>query len=435
ERREGRLQFRGPSATSGYYNAPQKTAELIRADGWLDSGDLAYIADGEVFVTGRTKDIVKRAGRNIHPGDIEAAVCGLPGVAPNGAVLFSVSDPARDIERLVMAVETALDDEPDRRKLVQSIQELAIDHLEMALDDIVLMPVGAIPRTESGKIRRPALRDAYLRGRASGEAMAPRRQLLRLEATALAGQGRRWLRKASEQLYAWRWWATLAAVGLAVWPLTLILPGLHRRWQMVHGASRLCLHLLRHKVTVTGAPPAGPVVYVANHSSYLDSLVLSAVLQGDLAFAGYKELADNWLEGPFLRRLGVLFVERFEPTGAVADANRVVKTLGGGRPLVIFPEATIMRMPGLLEFHMGAFVSAAQAGAAVVPIAMRGTRNILRHDHRWFPRRGEIEVHIGQPIQPSGRDFDAAVALKEAAREEILGHIHEPDLAEERALY
>jgi 1-acyl-sn-glycerol-3-phosphate acyltransferase len=88
-------------------------------------------------------------------------------------------------------------------------------------------------------------------------------------------------------------------------------------------------------------------------------------------------------------------------------------------------------MPGLLEFRLGAFLAAAQARLPVVPIAIRGTRSILRGD-QWLPRRGRITVRIGAPIKPDGADFAAAVRLRDAARAFILAHCHEPDLAHEQ---
>jgi 1-acyl-sn-glycerol-3-phosphate acyltransferase len=436
ERYEGRLQFRGPSATAGYFNDPAKTAELV-ADGWLESGDLAYIAEGEVFVTGRTKDVVKRAGRNIHPEDVEAAIEALAGVSPRGAVLFSAADARRGTERLVLVIETPEQGEAARQQLVGAAQERAADYLETAVDDIVLAAPETIPRTESGKVRRAALRELYLAGLATGATLSPRRQAMRLQATAAVGRLRRLGRRAAEWAYARYWWAVIGALGVMLWPLVLLLPSLHARWQVLHPATRLALKLLGHRLTVTreGPLPSDDVVYVANHSSYLDSVVLSAILPGDLAYAGFKDLEDKTIEGPFLRHLGAMFVERFEPQGALAAAEEALATLRGGRPIVIFPEATIMRMPGLLDFRMGAFAAAAQAGRPVVPITLRGTRNILRHDHHWFPRRGNIEAHIGRPIEPAGDDFEAALILKNAARADILAHVHEPDLAAETPLF
>jgi 1-acyl-sn-glycerol-3-phosphate acyltransferase len=78
---------------------------------------------------------------------------------------------------------------------------------------------------------------------------------------------------------------------------------------------------------------------------------------------------------------------------------------------------------------MGAFVAAAQAGVPVVPIAIRGTRSMLRPDS-WFPRRGAVQVIVGTPIAPSGPDWASAVQLRDAARAVILRHGGEPDLGE-----
>jgi 1-acyl-sn-glycerol-3-phosphate acyltransferase len=88
-------------------------------------------------------------------------------------------------------------------------------------------------------------------------------------------------------------------------------------------------------------------------------------------------------------------------------------------------------MPGLLAFHIGAFSTAVQLGLPVAPITIHGTRSILRSDS-WLFRRGPIAVHIGAPIAPRGDDFQAAVALRDATRRQILERCGEPDLAHER---
>ena len=104
ERVEGRLEFKGPSATHGYYRNPAQTAKLFH-DGWLDSGDRAYIADGEVYITGRVKDIVIRGGRNLYPQEIEEAVGQVEGVRKGCVAVFGSADPAAGTERLVVLAE------------------------------------------------------------------------------------------------------------------------------------------------------------------------------------------------------------------------------------------------------------------------------------------------------------------------------------------
>ena len=89
EREQGQLQFRGPSATQGYFDNPEKNRELFDGD-WLNSGDFAYIAGGDIYVTGRSKDIVIRAGRNIYPAEIEKLLISHPKVT--GVVVVGMPD-------------------------------------------------------------------------------------------------------------------------------------------------------------------------------------------------------------------------------------------------------------------------------------------------------------------------------------------------------
>ncbi|HSL40780.1 MAG TPA: AMP-binding protein, partial [Desulforhopalus sp.] len=88
ERREGRLQFKGPSSTSGYFHNSEQTGKLFQGD-WLESGDLAYTASGEVYITGRVKDIIIRGGRNIYPHELEDIVGNLPGMRKGCTAVFA----------------------------------------------------------------------------------------------------------------------------------------------------------------------------------------------------------------------------------------------------------------------------------------------------------------------------------------------------------
>jgi len=169
---------------------------------------------------------------------------------------------------------------------------------------------------------------------------------------------------------------------------------------------------------------------VANHASYLDALVIIAAIPGVLSFVAKEELARQRFAGPFLRRLGTLFVRRIDPKGGVEDTQHQLEAALSGARIVSFPEGTLTRRPGLLGFHLGAFLVAGQAGIPVVPVTVQGTRSILRGE-QWFPRRGEIVVHISQSMAPLGSDFAAAVKLRDQARAVILQHYGEPDLSYE----
>jgi 1-acyl-sn-glycerol-3-phosphate acyltransferase len=143
-----------------------------------------------------------------------------------------------------------------------------------------------------------------------------------------------------------------------------------------------------------------------------------------------RELAQQFFAKVLFRRLGTEFVERFDPQRGVEDTDRVLQAVRQGRSMLFFPEGTFGRAPGLRPFRMGAFVVAAQTGVPLVPMGISGTRSILRSG-QWFPRRGQVSVTIGAPITPQGTGWTAAIALRDAARIQILEYCGEPDLAPE----
>jgi 1-acyl-sn-glycerol-3-phosphate acyltransferase len=172
---------------------------------------------------------------------------------------------------------------------------------------------------------------------------------------------------------------------------------------------------------------------VANHSSYLDAVVLPAAIPGQLSFVAKEELAHQFVAGPFLRRIGTLFARRFDPQAGIEDTEAQLQAARAGERIISMPEGTFTRMPGLLSFHMGAFLVAAEAGIPVIPITITGTRSALRGD-QWFPRHSHIRVHIGAPLAPSGTGFEAALRLRDTARALILSQCGEPDLAHEKPI-
>jgi len=221
----------------------------------------------------------------------------------------------------------------------------------------------------------------------------------------------------------------ISVLVVAAYIATMILPTLSSRWSALRTIARSALALTGIKVTVTGAErlPRGNAVILFNHTSYMDAVIIASVLPGEPAFVAKKEFADQAFAGSFMRRLGVSFVERFDAAASLADAETVTGLAKAGRLFVFFPEGTFTRRAGLLGFYMGAFKVAAEANLPVVPGVLRGVRTLLRGD-QWFPRRTPVSVVIEEPIQPSGTDFTAMLAMRDAARAAMLKHVGEPDL-------
>jgi 1-acyl-sn-glycerol-3-phosphate acyltransferase len=419
ERTEGRIEFRGPSVTAGYHRKPELTRAAMRA-GWMDSGDLGYVADGELYVTGRRKDIIIKAGRNLYPPEIEDLVGGVPGVRRGCVAAFGVPDPERGTERLVVIAETRARDGEAHERMRAAVVERVVEAIGLPPDAVEIAAPGAVLKTSSGKIRRSATRDAYLRGTLGRRRPSARRQWLSLVA-ADAWLGLR---------------AAVGAVGAAAFALWIglllgvLLPPLWiavtlgRSGRTVDAVTRWwCRTVLR----LAGCGPAvhglehlprRSAILVANHASYADVCVLIAALPVELRFVAKRELLATPIVGTVLRKAAHLTVDRVDVSRGAADAARVTAAVRAGAVVCVFPEGTFARPAGLLPFRLGAFKAAVDAGCPIVPVAVRGTRALLPAG-AWFPRPGRVEVTVGPPLRPAAEGWREMARLRDAARAEI----------------
>jgi acyl carrier protein len=432
DRVEGRLQFKGPSATQGYYRNPEATRQLFHGE-WVDTGDRAYMVEGEVYVTGRVKDIIIRGGRNIYPSEIEEAVGALATVRKGCVAAFGSADPATGTERLIVLAETRETDSAACAALRDSIVRVTTDVLGEPPDEVVLAPPNTVLKTSSGKLRRSASRELYEAGRIGHRTRSAGWQIVRLLVHAMVPQVRRAAVAAQELLYAAYASVLLLLVATPTWLVTVVVRSPTRAWAIGRTSARLFFRLSGIGLSVRGLDnirDGSTHVVVANHASYLDGVALVAALPRWHVFVAKHELRGQLVAGTYLRRLGSEFVQRFEAQQSVTDANRLATLPENGISLALFPEGTFTRAAGLRPFFLGAFIAAARSGVPVVPVAIRGTRAILRAG-QWLPRRGTIIVTVGKPIEPTKHSdtFSAAVLLRDQARAAILRDCGEPDLS------
>ena len=210
--------------------------------------------------------------------------------------------------------------------------------------------------------------------------------------------------------------------------LALVVPGLSWRRSLIRRFARMGLMVLGLEVAVRGEDhlPAGSCVVVANHASYLDGIVLKAVLPPRFSFVIKREAATLPVAGLLMRRIGSEFVDRFNRGGRQSAARRVIRRVEEGHSLVFFPEGTFTAEPGLRRFHVGAFVAAARAQQPLVPVVIRGARRSMPSG-AIVPRTGRIEVDILEPLIPSDSRH-AAEELRHEARRRMLARLDEPDL-------
>ncbi len=432
ERQQGRLEFKGPSVTSGYLHNPDQTRKLFHGE-WLDSGDLAYIADGDVYITSRVKDIIIRGGRNVYPHEFEEAIGNLDGIRMGCVAVFGSLDKKDNTERLVVLAESRTKDTLAKQQLRQTITAIGVDLVGMPPDQIILAAPGSVLKTSSGKVRRSATRECYEKGIIGKKKRAVWLQLLHMSLAGIPTLLRRLLTQAGNYLYAAYCWTVGTMLALPLWLIITIIPGRQYCWPLVHYCARLLARLTLTRLDIRGLEhltKAEPTVLVSNHMSYMDALILTAALPVQFSFIAKAELASNmWLRIP-LSKLETVFVERFDVEQGLADSKNISRLVRSGKRLLFFAEGTLQRMPGLLPFQMGAFAAAAENKTGIIPISLRGTRNKMRSGS-WFPRRGSVRITVSPTILPEGTDWQDALKLRNAVRAEILHQVGEPDLAGE----
>ena len=445
ERTEGRLLFRGPSATQGYYRNPEATKQLIQSDGWLDSGDLAYLAAGQLYITGRAKDIIIKGGRNLYPHEIEEVAGRVKGIRTGCVVAFGAPDPRSGTERFIIAAE--LRTAGDRQTVAAEITRQISQALGMPPDLVELLPPHSIPKTSSGKLRRMETRRLYLAGKL-GKQSPVWMQMARLaliSAPQRVGKGlKSGTKSAAETIYGAY---ALAVFGGFIGPLWLavsLAPNRRAAASVTRFGARAMLACAGVRVSSNGAEVlaalngSGPWIFAPNHSSYLDILVTLAAVPSTVRFVAKGEVRSMPLIGKFLRRAGHFAFDRSDSQARVRQTEGVGEALERGESILIFPEGTFTSAPGIRPFQLGAFKSAVLAGRPICPVAVRGAREILR-DKTLLPKFGRIEVQFGPLVAPqpdavalddkSGAaqaDWHEIVRMRDAVREIIAKNTGEP---------
>lgn len=171
EREVGEIRLRGPSVTAGYFNETEKTQESF-AGGWLRTGDLGYLADGNVHICGRSKEVIIVNGRNYYPQDLEWEAGKVEGVRKGNVVAFGTLKPHNDRERVVITFETVVTDEAPLQALKGEVRRVVQQALGLTVDDVVPLAPGLLPKTSSGKLQRSKTRELYETGTLLGRTPA-----------------------------------------------------------------------------------------------------------------------------------------------------------------------------------------------------------------------------------------------------------------------
>lgn len=420
ERVQGRVFFRGPSRTSGYFRNPKATAAITTEDGWMDSGDLGYWANGELFVTGRLKDCIIKSGRNIIPQEVEAATAEVTGVRRGCIAAFGTLDEESGTERLVVAAETRATRPEELERIEADVIQKIDSILGIPPDHVVLVRPQAIPKTSSGKIRRNETRSLYLSGKLDSGKRAPWVQVVRLRFEHLGSAVGLTLRRTRARVRRAYNSAFMRATASAAGVAARLAPNRKAAAQIVRWAARILLRSSGQKIRVKGDARPRDVkasVFFANRAGVYDPLVLAATLQSPLLVADAAALSS--LPSPSRFLLGALVVPAldgnvFPPGGTLRE--RIRRALEGGHSVVVFAENTIGSPADKCRFRLDAIHAATSLDLGILPVALAGTSELFRTGRR---ARRSAKVRIGEPIHRAASDHSELVELREQIRRVI----------------
>ncbi|HUZ40048.1 MAG TPA: 1-acyl-sn-glycerol-3-phosphate acyltransferase [Acidimicrobiales bacterium] len=218
-------------------------------------------------------------------------------------------------------------------------------------------------------------------------------------------------------LYAW---VLLIPFAVTIWALAVLPITLAQRRSIGRAVARSLCRALGISVSVDGVLPDSdqPSVITANHSSFIDGLVLYVFLDQPVTFVASTDMERQFLLGRIMRGFGCVFVNRGRAERSAESVEILVRTIRSGHHVLIFPEGSISAQPGLRVFRLGAFEAATSSKCPVVPVGIRGSRRVLRPGS-YLSHPGKVRVMIGDLIVPAGSEFTDRVALRDQTRESI----------------
>jgi len=445
DRTEGFLWFRGASATTGYYQNAAETEKLFprgsaKDDGefaWVNSGDRAYRADGEFYVTGRVKDIIIKGGRNLYPHEVEELAGHAEGIRKGCIVAFGLKDEVSGTEKLVVVAESREESKAKRAAIARAITEEVSRGLGLPPDRVELIPPGSIPKTSSGKLRRDETKQLYLAGTLAAGKPPAWLQIARLGTVpyvkAAFGVVFGGIRKLFEKIYGVYFLVVFMLWIIPSWAIVRTIKDYKAAGRFTSAALKVLFALTFIRVKVIGKEymdTPGAKVYASNHASYFDVLPVMMGLGVSYRFVAKSEVNHMPFIGRFLNQMGHLSFDRLDASSRLKQVHSMEACLREGDSVFVFPEGTFVPEEGVRPFQLGGFRGAVATGTPVVPVSLAGTRKFLR-DRTFLPRPTSVTITLSPPIYAAKagdgpEQLQEIVRLRDLAREAIARHSGEP---------
>lgn len=425
ERQIGELEFCGPSMMQGYFQNKPAT-DRVRDEGWIKTGDQAYIAEGQLYITGRNKDIIIRAGRNLYPESIEYAATQVPGMRKGCAVAMGIEDASIGTENVIIIAETNITDSNEQEKLRNLVIERVATVVGEAPDQIVFVPPHTIPKTSSGKLRRNECKQLYLNKKLLRGRKPVSLQMARLIFRGANAKLKSFFTTTFKLVYT----LYCILISITLFPFAcatiFLLPKRFIR-RTLKNWCRLFFFAIGCRLRAQGTkhlPKHGPLIYAANHMSYLDPLILIATLPTDIRFTGIKELFRVPVFRTLLKKIDFIPIDRSRSDDRKKLFSDMHHVLENKESIILFVEGMFRYTPGLRPFKMGAFSLAATSLVPICPVAIRGARHFMTADWSLL-RPVEIEVTITELVTPHNGSWDEITRLQHITQQQILAHCGE----------
>lgn len=428
ERQVGYVQFKGPCATQGYYRNPEETQKLFHG-AWLDTGDMGYFSEGELYITGRKKDIIIKAGRCYFPEALEEAVWNVAGVRKGCVAAFGISDELDSTEKLILVAEI-YEAQKNREKLIkEDIFRLCAEVMGISPDDILLTGAHVIPKTSSGKLKRSALKVLYQEHKLKSKPIFPWKEWSSLIIKSILWGFKKSLVVLLKILYT-LYVLFLCVITLPVLWIVLMIAPLDFSKKIIFPVVRILFYSSFSPITVYGKKnlPTTPCIYVSNHTSYLDALVLLTVLPKDVLFVGKKELLHWMFVGSIVKRLNYITVDRFDFTQGESEVEKIMEEVRKGHSIMIFSEGTFNNIRGVRPLKLGAFEIATLTQTPIFPVGIRGLRGVMSGEAKLL-KPTPISVYLGKRILPQGNSWEEMLRLRHEVYDALVNLSGEPALS------
>lgn len=428
ERHIGNIQFQGPSAMQGYYHNPVATQKVYH-QGWWDTGDLGYFAEGELFITGRKKDVIIKSGRNLFPAEIEELVAEVHGIRQGCVAAIGVNNPKTGTEKFIIIAETRERNKSAQQSIAKDINRILNDAIGIPPDEIILTPPGRIPKTSSGKLRRSDCKRYYLENKLQKQRIPFWIQALKLSSIATAKKIKTWLQTLIFSIYSFYASTILVLLLLKSWALSHLLKR-NAFAKYLKTASRITFYLIGAPLKIQGQENLfkhKTMIFVSNHASYMDTLILTAILPTNALFVGKKELLNVPILKTLIIKLNHIMVDRLDFNKSEEDLNKMRNAIQDHYSIAIFAEGTFTYATGLRSFKLGAFKLAVDTHTPICNIAIKGSRKMLRSGSALI-KPSKLNLTISTPIMPQDNSWQEIIRLRDESKLFIAKYCGEPTL-------